>query len=70
MSKTNEYVLTMFRGSRKVGRITHPDRTALADQQRQWNQSSDTHSSVIEHMVVLENERVDEIPPDGLLTQS
>jgi len=68
--KKTEFVLIMYRGSRKVGRIVHPDRTALEEQQRQWNQSCETHSSVIDSYQVLENERVDNIPPGRLLTQA
>jgi hypothetical protein len=68
--KKTEYTLIMYRGSRKVGRIVHSDRAALEDQQRQWNQSCETHSSVIDSYLVLENERIDEIAPGQFLTQA
>lgn len=70
MKDPTRYVLTMYNGGKKIGRATSQFRDTLEEHQRQWNQASETHTSVIETEEVLQNERIGEIDPDQYLTQA
>lgn len=70
MDSKTRYVLTLYDNGRKVGQHTSQFRDTLEQQQRQWDQTSDTHSSEIDAETILQEERIGEVAPGEYLTQS